>query len=77
MTTRIYAVKNFTRPADRPRLVRAASSSAARNHVARDTLDVSVASQETIYDSAAAGVKIEVAGAESEPVAPSTAGVAE
>lgn len=58
MTTRIYAVTtNGT-----TRLVRAGSSAAARNHVARDTIDAVVASQDTLVDALARSTVVEVAG---------------
>lgn len=67
MSTRIYAVTYVGAEVTRTvRLVRASSASAARNHVAREALNVGVASQDTIVDAVGRGVKVEVAG---EPAA--------
>ena len=65
MSTRIYAVtpKNATESA-LPRLVRATAQTTARSHVAKDTLTVSVASQDQLVAAVAAGVKVENAGEE-------------
>jgi predicted transcriptional regulator len=66
MSTRIYAVTYVGAEVTRTvRLVRATSGSAARNHVAREALNVAVASQDTIVDAISRGVKVEPAG---EPV---------
>ena len=57
--TRIYLVRNE----QAKRLVRAANSSQARNHVARESITVAVASQDDLI-ALAGKVKVEVAGAE-------------
>lgn len=61
-TLRIYLVTD--RNSDRQRLVRATSQAAARNHVARDSLGVALASQDTLVALVSKGTEVEDAGAE-------------
>ena len=58
--TRIYVVANG---ASSPRLVHAANSAQARNHVARESITVAVASQDDLI-ALAGTVKVETAGQE-------------
>lgn len=53
--TRIYKVAA-------KRLVRAANAAQARNHVARESITVEVASQDDLVTMVAAGTKVETAG---------------
>jgi hypothetical protein len=67
MTQRIYLVTD--RSSNVQRLVRAATQAQARNHVARATIGVQVAAQETLVDLLSEGVKVETAGeADDEPL---------
>jgi hypothetical protein len=62
--TRIYKVENtHTVHAVPARLVRAANSTQARNHVARESISVKVASQDDLIELAGT-VPVEVAGSE-------------
>lgn len=55
MATRLYlATTNGTK-----RLVRANTAAAVRNHIAKDTIEVEVASPDDTYKLAQAGVKVE------------------
>lgn len=68
---RIYRVANFIADVDADtgrtftRLVRAPNAAQALRHVAADTLNVAVASQDDLVELIEAGVKVESAG---EPV---------
>lgn len=62
--TRIYVVTPRGAAQGPQRLVRATSQAAARNHVARETLGVQRAAQETLVELLSDGVKVEDAGAE-------------
>jgi len=65
---RIYLVRNVDTGDER--LIRAANAAQARNHAARDTLSVEVASQDqlvALLTEADVPVRIEEAGRESEP----------
>lgn len=66
-TTRIYAVSPavVSTPTAK-RLVRASTPAQALRHVTGTMFDVAVASQDDCIEGAAAGVKVEVAGAEVE-----------
>ena len=59
--TRIYLVAN----GDSKRLVRAANSTQARNHVARETITAAVASQDDLV-ALAGKMPVEVAGEEAD-----------
>jgi hypothetical protein len=63
MTNRIYIIKPKTGDV-KPRLVRAGHPSTALQHVAKDTLTVSVASQNDLEAAFLAGIKVEKVGAE-------------
>ena len=60
MATRIYIVEQ----AGTVRLIRAATQSAARNFVAKDSISVEVASPTDTYEYALKGAKVEEASAE-------------
>ncbi len=60
--TRIYLVKS----GDKKRLSRAANSTQARNHVAKESIQVAVPTQDELLDVASLGIKVEDAGAEVE-----------
>lgn len=65
--TRIYLITPRTADADKPvvqRLVRAPNAAQALRHVAND-FNVTVPSQDDLFAAAAAGVKVEEAGATS------------
>jgi hypothetical protein len=57
MAKRIYVVGG-------KRLVRAVTNVSARNHVAKDTITSELASQDTLVELTASGVKVETAGDE-------------
>lgn len=59
---RIYIVKDN----DARRLIRAANVAQARNHVARDTLQVAVASQDELVSLVSGGARVEDAGEQVE-----------
>lgn len=59
---RIYIVKDN----DARRLIRAANVAQARNHVARDTLQVAVASQDDLVSLVLGGARVEDAGEQVE-----------
>lgn len=69
-SNRIYAVspKTTTKEAAAPRLIRADTQAQALRHVAKDTLNVTVASQNDLIAGLTKGVKIEDAAGESEPL---------
>jgi hypothetical protein len=67
-SNRIYAVSpKVTTEASAPRLIRAGNQSQALRHVAKDTLNVTVASQDDLVAGLTKGVKVEDAAAEVEP----------
>jgi hypothetical protein len=63
MKTRIYIVDSKDSAA---RLIRAANKVQARNHAARDTFTVGLASQDDLIMALGAGVKVENANVEDE-----------
>lgn len=67
MSTRIYSVtpKVDTGPV-RPRLIRASNQAQALRHVAKDTLNVVVASQNDLVSGLTSGITVEDAAAESD-----------
>jgi len=71
MSSRIYATINKRAPTKQPRLVKAGSSSAVRNHVAKDDIDVWIPDAETLLACGKAGVTVEEIG---EPVATQAGG---
>jgi hypothetical protein len=68
-STRIYAVKPKGSEGP-PRLIRASTQAQAMRHVARDTLQCAVASQDDIVTAINAGAKVETSSDEPEPVSP-------
>lgn len=69
-STRIYSVRPSSKetPESAVRLVRAGNQAQAMRHVAKDTLSVTVASQNDLVNGITKGVKVEDACAESEPL---------
>jgi hypothetical protein len=62
---RIYVVRNSACSSDnksKARLVRAPNAAQALRHVASDTLDVEVASQDALIDLVSSGVSVENSG---------------
>lgn len=64
MSQRIYKAE----VGGQSRLVRAANQAQVRNHIARDTIKVSVASPDDVYDLAVAGKPVEETGEKPEQV---------
>lgn len=62
MSKRIYLATH----GESKRLIRANNPAAARNHIARDSIQVSVASQDDIVEMVSSGRKVEETG--NEPV---------
>jgi hypothetical protein len=58
-TQRIYAVTGVINDSATTRLVRAPNAAQALRHVAADTFDVEVPSQDRLFALASAGVKVE------------------
>lgn len=66
MTTRIYVVSNLDRDPIEHRLVRAATSAQAINHVTKRRYIAEVAKQQTLLDLRDAGIAVETAGVDPE-----------
>jgi len=67
MSTRIYVVHDTRANPTGNRLVRATSKNQALRHVAQDAFAVDIAKQNSLVFLLEQGVKVEDAGAESEP----------
>lgn len=63
-TKRIYVVQKAG--TEQRRLIRASNVAQARNHVARDTLQVAVASQDELVSLVSGGARVEDAGEQVE-----------
>ena len=59
--TRIYAVTPQVSEAPQVRLVEASNQAQAMRHVAKDTMNVTVASQQDLVKALGSGVKVETA----------------
>jgi len=62
--TRIYAVTPKVSEAPQVRLVEASNQAQAMRHVAKDTMNVTVASQQDLVKALGSGVKVETAAVE-------------